>query len=265
MKKILLLFFLILTFQGCVKKFDTPVETKQAVYQVAAVATFASFAHTLTDSIINPSIEFTSTADINKVWIEILSPENIKISAGVIYLSDNGSVSSGDAVKGDKIYSALVLMKDQYINGFYSINYFVEDNTGTIKKVAAQTFLFDNGKSNVAPQILSISTPDTIEVINDPVDFIVTASVSDSNGINDIKEVYFSTVRPDQTSSGATTSLYDDGNFSQHGDASAGDGIYSRALSIETTNQKGTYRFGFTAKDRGGLLSPVVYKYIVVK
>ncbi|MFA4923284.1 MAG: choice-of-anchor X domain-containing protein, partial [Ignavibacteriaceae bacterium] len=61
------------------------------------------------------------------------------------------------------------------------------------------------------------------------------------------------------------TSLYDDGNYSGNGDAVAGDGIFSRVLSISPTNQKGTYRFDFEAKDRGGLVSQVVPKYIVVK
>lgn len=265
MKKLFLLFLLATVYYGCEKKFDTIVETKTATYQVSQVATFSYFPHTLTDSIINPWIEFTSASDINKVWIEILSTENEKISAGTIGLYDNGSPGTGDAVKGDSVFSALVIMKYEYINGMYSINYFVEDKTGTTKKVASQTFLFDNGKSNVAPMIVSISAPDTIEVKDVELAFIVNATVSDSNGVNDVKEVYFTSVKPDQTSSGSRTTLYDDGNYSGNGDASAGDGIYSRALKITPENEKGTYRFDFEARDRGGLVSPVVHIYIVVK
>lgn len=265
MKKSLLLIILISAFYGCEKKFDTVVETKSATYQVFKVSSFSNFTHTLTDSVLNPWIEFTSASDINKVWIEILSPENDNISSGTIGLYDNGNASIGDAVKGDKIYSALMTMKSEFINGTYLINFFVEDRIGITKKVASQTFLFDNGKSNVAPIILTVSTPDTIEVKDVALAFIVNAAVADSNGLQDIKEVYFTTVKPDQTSSGARTNLYDDGNYSGNGDAAAGDGIYSRALSITPENQKGTYRFDFEAKDRGGLVSPTVYIYIVVK
>ena len=265
MKKLFLFILLITVYYGCEKKFDTIVETKSATYQVFKVATFSTFTHTLSDSVLNPWIEFTSTSDINRVWIEILSPESENISSGTIGLYDNGNPNIGDSVKGDNIYSILVIMKNAYINGLYSINYFVEDKTGTTKKVASQTFLFDNGKSNVSPIILSVSAPDTIEVKDVALAFIVNATVADSNGIQDIKEVYFTTVKPDQTSSGSRTTLYDDGNYSGNGDATAGDGIFSRALSITPENEKGTYRFDFEARDRGGLVSPVVHIYIVVK
>jgi len=265
MKKLLFLLLLIISFYGCEKNFDSPLETSQAVYQVKQVSVFDSFTHTLTDSIINPSIEFASTSDINKVWIEILSPENKSISSETISLYDDGSVNSGDTLKGDNIYSNLVIMKSEYVNGVYLINYFVEDRTGTSKKVASQTFSFDNGKSNVAPVILSISAPDTLIVKDALVVFTIYATVTDTNGINDIKEVYITTTRPDQTSSGSHTSLYDDGNLAVTGDATAGDGIFSRLLSISPTNMKGTYRFDFEAKDRGGLVSQVVQKHIVVE
>ena len=263
MKKSFLLFLLVAVFYGCEKKFDTPLETNSAIYQVSEVAVFHSFTHTLTDSLINPYVGFTSTADIRKVWIEILSPENENISSGGLY--DNGSSAAGDAIKGDGTFSTLVTMKNAYVNGTYLISYFVEDKNGTTNKVASQTFLFDNGKSNIAPIIISASAPDTIEVKDVPLAFIVTAAVVDSNGLKDIKEVYFTTVKPDQTSSGSRTLLYDDGNYSGNGDATAGDGLFSRALSIAPENQKGTYRFDFEAKDRGGLISQTVRIYIVVK
>lgn len=265
MKKLFLLILLITVYYGCEKKFDTSLEPATAEYQVSQVATFAAFTHTLTDSIINPSIKFTSVLDLRRIWIEILSPENEKISPGVINLYDNGSTSTGDSIKGDKEYSALVTMKSEFINGTYLISYFIEDKTGAVKKVAAQTFVFDNGKANVAPIILSVVLPDTIQIVGEGLAFLVAASVSDSNGIRDVKEVYFTSVRPDQTSSGLRTSLYDDGNYTENGDASSGDGIYSRVVRIDSANQKGTYRFDFEARDRGGLVSPVVRKYILVK
>ena len=199
------------------------------------------------------------------MWIEIVSPDNETLSPGQISLYDNGSPNYGDTVKGDKIYSNLVVMKSEYINGMYSINYFVEDKTGTTKKVASQSFHFDRGEINISPIIVSVSLPDTIEVKNVPLSFIITATLADSNGIKDISEVYFITIKPDLSTSGTKTSLYDDGNYSGNGDAKAGDGIYSRAISISPENQKGKYRFDFQAKDRGGLVSQVVQKYIVVK
>ncbi|MCK9210604.1 MAG: hypothetical protein M0P61_07215 [Ignavibacteriaceae bacterium] len=266
MKKLLFLILLIITFHGCGKKFDSPVETKQAIYQVASVATFASFMHTLADSIINPSIEFTSSTDIKRTWIEILSPENENISSGTIYLYDNGSPSTGDAVKGDNIFSTLVTMKNEYINGMYSINYFVEDKTGTTKKVASQTFFFDNGKSNVAPVITNVSVPDTVHRESS---FAFNVTVEDSNGLNDIKQVSFLLYRPDGTAvsnpgGGTKWTMYNDGNSTQHGDASASDNIFSYANYFSSTAPLGEWKFEFQTEDRGGKTSSIVSKTMVV-
>jgi len=265
MKKINLAIIIGVLLYGCAKDSNTPLDTKPILYQAASVAAFSSFTHTLTDSVIHPYIELTSAAGIKHVWIDIISPEGNSLTGNALSLYDNGEAASGDALKGDKIYSNLFIMKKDFLNGFYTINYFIENTGSEIKRLAVQSFLFDNGKTNVAPVILSVSAPDTITVVSAPLAFIVTATVSDSNGIKDVNEVYFTTIRPDQTSSGAKTSLYDDGNYTDHGDATAGDGVFSRALQIDSTNQKGTYRFDFTARDRGGLVSPTVNKYIVVK
>lgn len=266
MKKLFLLILLITVYYGCEKKFDTPLEPATVVYQVFQVATFDSFTHTLSDSIINPSIEFTSTSDIKRVWIEILSPENEKISPGVINLYDNGSTSTGDSIKGDKEYSALVTMKSEFINGTYLISYFIEDKTGAIKKVASQTFVFDNGKANVAPVIINVSVPDTIHRESS---FSFNIEVVDSNGVRDIQHALFILYRPDGTivynlSGEAQWDMFNDGNFSQHGDASASDNIFSFANSFSSTAQLGVWKFEFQAQDRGGKTSAIVSETMVV-
>ncbi|MFA6979403.1 MAG: hypothetical protein WC209_08780 [Ignavibacteriaceae bacterium] len=266
MKKLFLLILLVTAFYGCEKKFDTIVETKSTTYQVFQVATFSTFTHTLSDSVLNPWIEFTSTSDINRVWIEILSPENEKIFGGTIGLYDNGSPGTGDAVKGDSVFSALVIMKYEYINGMYSINYFVEDKTGATKKVASQTFVFDNGKANVAPIILNVSVPDTIHRESS---FSFNIEVIDSNGVRDIQHALFILYRPDGTivyniSGEAQWDMFNDGNSSQHGDASASDNIFSFANIFTSTAQLGEWKFEFQAKDRGGKTSAIVSETMVV-
>jgi len=248
-----------MAFYGCENKFDSSLETKQAVYQIARISTFATFTHTLTDSIINPSIEFTSSADINKVWIEILSPEDENISSGTIYLYNNVNTNPN-------VYSTLVIMKNEFINGMYSINYFVEDKTGTTKKVASQTFLFDNGKSNIAPVIINVSVPDTIHRESS---FSFNIEVIDSNGVRDIQHALFILYRPDGTivyniSGEAQWDMFNDGNSSQHGDASASDNIFSFANYFSSTAQLGEWKFEFQAQDRGGKTSAIVSETMVV-
>jgi len=265
MKKILLLVLLLLIHYGCEKKYDSVVEAKLAVYQVDSLSNFNTFTYSLLDSSVNVSIKFTSSTSIKNVWVEIISPENENIYSGKINLFDNGIQANGDDVKGDSRYSNFIAMKKEFVNGSYTINYFVEDKTGTTKKAASQTFLYNNGSSNVAPLITAVLVPDTLTVKDVSLAFSIFVSTADSNGIKDIYEVYFITYKPDLTSNGTKTYLYDDGNASANGDVYAGDGIFSRFLSISPTNQKGIYRFEFQAKDRGGLVSPIVQKYIVVK
>ena len=87
----------------------------------------------------------------------------------------------------------------------------------------------------------------------------------DSNGVNDIKEVYYIVYKPDGSTSGAKLLLFDDGNIEDHGDLVAGDGIYSRLIQINETNDKGTYRFEFQAEDRSGDLSNIINHFVLIQ
>ena len=86
----------------------------------------------------------------------------------------------------------------------------------------------------------------------------------DPNGTSDILEVFFIVYRPDGTTNGNRIQLFDDGN-SSNGDVTAGDGIYSRLIQVDQTNQKGTYRFEFQAEDRSGALSNIINHYVLIQ
>jgi hypothetical protein len=59
--------------------------------------------------------------------------------------------------------------------------------------------------------------------------------------------------------------LYDDGNTTLHGDLVAGDGIYSLLIQVIPSNEKGTYRFEFQAKDRSGALSNIINHSVLIQ
>ena len=59
--------------------------------------------------------------------------------------------------------------------------------------------------------------------------------------------------------------MFDDGNLALHGDQVAGDGIYSLLIQISSTNDKGTYRLEFQAKDRGGKLSNIINHNLLIQ
>ena len=81
---------------------------------------------------------------------------------------------------------------------------------------------------------------------------------------DDILEVYFIVYRPDGTTNGNKIQLFDDGD-SENGDVTAGDGIYSRLIQVDQSNQKGTYRFDFQAEDRLGALSNIVNHIVLIQ
>ncbi|MDR3668143.1 MAG: hypothetical protein P4L35_14975, partial [Ignavibacteriaceae bacterium] len=58
--------------------------------------------------------------------------------------------------------------------------------------------------------------------------------------------------------------MYDDGR-PEHGDAVAGDGIYSLIISLPPGTTKGTYRWEFQAQDREKKTSNIIIHNIVVK
>lgn len=87
----------------------------------------------------------------------------------------------------------------------------------------------------------------------------------DPNGSSDILEVYFKVFRPDGTTNNNKFLLFDDGNVNENGDLTAGDGIYSRLIQVDQSNQKGTYRFEFQAEDRPGALSNIINHYVLIQ
>jgi hypothetical protein len=110
----------------------------------------------------------------------------------------------------------------------------------------------------------TVIEPDTVTVTALTVIF-TSVEVMDSNGAIDINEVYFKVYKPDGTTNDNKVLLFDDGNVSEHGDLIAGDGIYSRLIQVDQSNDKGTYRFEFQAKDRSGELSNIINHYVLIQ
>lgn len=112
------------------------------------------------------------------------------------------------------------------------------------------------------PVIEEVMAPDTVSR-NAGQPILLAVRVSDPAGLADIQSVVFSTTKPDGTaSSGNPFALFDDGT---QGDVTAGDGVYSLAISISPANVLGDYQFEFVAQDRAGNVgTPVVHTLTVV-
>ncbi len=118
-------------------------------------------------------------------------------------------------------------------------------------------------RRNSRPRVLDVSLPDTVHKPTDASVILVTfqEAVADSDGYNDIKAAWFEITSPFHS---APIPLYDDGNLQIHGDRAAFDGIFSRVLSVDSTNSTGTRTLVFLASDQSGAVSDSVFHTFVI-
>ncbi len=262
MKKYLLLLPAILYLAGCSTKSDGVVNPAPSDIQVVSAAKFDTVFYNTSDSLLTINVQLKFTNPPAEVFAKLKNTSG-RIYYSNIRLLDNGLDANGDAVKGDKIYSAKVLMSQTIPTGDYYFEYYASTGYGT-GKLSVNNFTYNNGLLNQPPVISDLNAPDSLEVTADQA-FLIFLTASDPNGLQDISRVFFTSTRPDGTSSGNSFLLYDDGNLQDHGDAAAGDGIYSIIVRVNASNQKGLYKFEFRAEDRVRAQSNLLTKFILIK
>ncbi len=165
----------------------------------------------------------------------------------------------GDRTANDMVFTGI--LNQTFLSGvstsrFY-FNFYVHDGkeeTGPVTVIISQNPAFGR-----PPVISNLIMPDTIQVLTTVVPFSIFLTVADPDGSDDIRSVYFPSA-----GSGTPISLYDDGDLSNHGDSTASDGVYSRALQLPPGTPEGIYRFHFRAIDLLDLVSNIITDSIVV-
>ncbi len=171
--------------------------------------------------------------------------------------SDAGQ--NGDRTAGDLEFTGI--LNRTFLSGvstsrFY-FNFFVhdgKDETGPVTIVISQNPAFGR-----PPVISNLIMPDTVILQSAPALFSIFITASDPDGPDDIRTVYFPSA-----GSGNPIELFDDGDLANHGDSTANDRIYSRALQLPPTTPTGIYRFHFRAVDLLDLVSNIISDSIVV-
>ena len=124
---------------------------------------------------------------------------------------------------------------------------------------------------NLRPVILNVSAAALLTLPPQGSELVaidtVRATVADPDGLNDIKRVGFTVLKPDSTmaNNGQPFLLADNGLLEPYGDLVAGDGVYSLIIKLESTNDRGTYVYRFTAQDLSGAVSDTVTQIVVVQ
>ncbi|MBA4406200.1 hypothetical protein C0389_02885 [bacterium] len=271
MKKILnknLISILLIVFAlvACGKIPDGIIEVKTANYRVLAITAPASFSYSQTDSTIVTTVQLANDETVSSLWCRVSSLDGTLIIKSQILIYDDGNVSlHGDQTRGDKLYSAKIVMGKLTPVGKYQIEYFIEDKINyapdNLKKIGTHIFAFSPGQINLPPVISNLVIPNSATRNSGTAWFIFTVKVDDPNGLADIQEMYFKLYRPDGTLSapvGQTFRPMVDNGDANFGDSTAGDGIYSYRSYFDLTAQVGVWRYEFQARDRSGNLSNVI-------
>ena len=201
-----------------------------------------------------------------------------------IKLFDDGTL--GDIIPNDNIFSRRIansstVLSNVVINpipsrdSLYASIVAVYGNT--VKSIPKRSFTI----GNIRPEIISITVPSTItRPASNPdpnksntIKFLLTAKVTDGNGADDIKRVFFKSYdatrevwRTDLKGDQILFNLYDDGTGdSGSGDLQSGDNTYSLNVFIIDTTAVGIYHWYFQAQDFSNAYSEELKKVIEIK
>ena len=255
MRKIVLLLLPVIII-GCEQTFDDIIDAVQNNYQVSLVSPTDSITYRDNDSLITIRIIFTSSSEVGDVFCDVFASDNSRLNPSKIQLLDNNN---------DNRFLNEFPLSQYYPNGIYNIRYYVKNADETMQQVAVGSFKYNNGQDNLPPEIANtVVDPDTV-IVTAPTVILTSVEASDPNGQNDILKVYFIVYNPDGSTNSNELELFDDGNVDDHGDRFAGDGIYSLLIQVDQSNEKGTYRFEFSARDRGGKQSNTIDHIVLIQ
>ncbi len=210
-----------------------------------------------------------SDPEPDSVWVELYPASADLIdtlgSSGLLLsvpLEDLGA--GGDSVRADSIYSGR-FDSPLSLGTIGSIRFFYLTLFDGRLHSATDTLILVNR----APVIDSVSAADTLNLPPDTFFTLDTlrVTVSDPDGLGDVKEVSFTTLKPDGTISTGCQPCYlkDDGEIQANGDHTAGDGIYSMIITLASTNATGYYEYRFTAKDYSNAVSDTSRHRVLVQ
>ncbi len=161
----------------------------------------------------------------------------------------DGDVFAGDGVFTNQFSPEMIdpgVSRGNYLFGFIAI-----DKSGNESGALERSVLFSD---NAAPVIRQVSSPDTFSVVLQ--DLLLMVTVTDTNGQNDIRRVYFESRNTVTGVRKFEGELFDDGDRANSGDVTAGDSVFT--ARIDTTiavGKKGDFELIFMAEDQFGEIS----------
>ena len=244
---------IVINFYSCEENSDAVIDPSISSPLISGQFQSADTIYTNSGS---PSIVFYTSVfaesnggePIVNVSMNINDPDGNDLA--VINLIDNGVLP--DTVSGDGIYSAVVLIDNIscLLVGTYPLEYLAVNQSGLNSNLITSS-IYTANSANLPPVIQSTSLPDSVirPFAGDSTLLTISVNVSDSDGLCDLKEVTFVTVRPNGVILPAIP-MSNNGN---------GQFLFSNYVSFSSDpTSYGYFKYTFTARDRSNVLSSPV-------
>jgi hypothetical protein len=227
--------------------------------------------YTITTTVRAAALDNDGYSDLAAITVDVLRSNGV-LAIGGVALKDDGVLP--DSIRPDGIFSGLVnfsLTRAQ--SGQYQIRVSAIDKQGSVSNSLAGEFKLT--RRNSAPTLFNVVMPDTVDLPNSGyITVQFTASASDSDGLADIRQVFFRRLAPFDSSQ-TRFIMKDDGSLEppitvggisvRSGDNVAGDGRFSFLIPLLSTSTRRTSLFDFQAVDTFGDTSASVQMYLTVR
>lgn len=277
LKHIAAAIFVVVVFSGCEKNnlgtvdvktdvplLSSPVVTPDSVYLDALTPSGDSYPVSASVAVRSTMQEASQT-----LLATVLRPGSAS-TVLQITLRDNGSPP--DLTAGDGIFSGTIqfsLTRAQA--GNYRIRFSATTADGLSSNTLEKTLKL--ARRNSPPQLLAVTVPDTIDLpASDTIRVQFTATVSDSDGLADVREVFFRRISPPDPT---RFLMKDDGSLEpavliggiplKSGDDVPGDGRYSFLIPVLPTSTRRTNVFEFQCIDSFGDTSRTIQRSFTIR
>ena len=179
-----------------------------------------------------------------------------------------------DIVANDSLYSGQIQFSvTRALAGRYRIQIVAQTPEGYQSNIIEKSFKLS--RRNAMPKVENVSSPDSVNLPTTGfISVQFTAAVSDSDGLADIREVFFkrdtlSTKFFLRDDGGSTVNVFDTSATGairlSTGDIVAGDGTFSILLPVTTSNTRGTRILKFQAIDSFGDTSNIIQRSFTIR
>lgn len=224
-----------------------------------------------------PSSVAIDSAHSFLVAAQVSDPEGLANSLSVTYqffppehatpteegpLADDGT--QGDVTAGDGVFTTSLRSSLFTRLGDHFLRIEAQDTLGN-RSPPQVVIIEGRPRFSNKPVIADVGVPRMVNG-NETSEVVITAEVTDLEGLSDIDTVLYHLFLPDgEEASDSPRILLDDGTPSASGDTTAGDGVFSNIFEVQGGGTEPiVYRLVFEAKDRSARASTQVVRQFVV-